>query len=455
MKKIGKIILCLSLVMLLVLAVGAGQARAAEAEYGYSLTEVGTFEDPDWEVYVERNILLIYTEDGANILTLMGEAVLEDEYVSLTDLGGGYYEVSNDLEEINSTGLITGDGEELIPCEAAMISVPDYEGEGMPRFLKIGYVTGETDDEDNYFFFYTERSFALYPEEGDILYTGYAKVFDLQEKQFVDGVEINNSNPYCMKVVGDTFLVEDEDGVTTLYGAEGNEILQTERYVEIGGGILVFDNTVYDENGEVLYESEHSISPISGPRGLIEEYTGDGKIVLDKNGNQVYDDEYEYIRWEDGSTLTVTEDSEGKLIYADGTVVTTIGSYPDEIAYGFYSVYDSDSSEYALYYPDGREVTGVSYNVDELVMDDDDGNLFVINDGDYTFQPQESYPNTLTYAMIADSNDDGYYGVIDLFTGEELLPYEYAEVGYANGYVYAYSYEDGVWTVYEVNGPVE
>ena len=454
MKKTGKLTLCMIVVLLVSLMAGNTLVWAADGNYGYTLTEVGTFEDPDWEVYVIEELPVIPTGNGAHLLTLMGEAVLEDEYVNLEYLGDGFYEVASSMEEINSTGLINGEGEELIPCEAAMISVPDYEGDGLPRFLEIIYATGETDDLNEAFFYTYEGYFSIQPGEDDTLYTGYGKVFDLQEKQFVEGIEITNSDSNALTVVGNTFLLEDEDGTTTLYDADGNALLQTDRYVEAGCGVFTFDRTAYDENGEVTYESDSSISPIPGPRGLITEYTGDGYIVLEKNGKQVYDGEYEYVRWEDGSTLTVTEDGEGKLIYADGTVVTTIGKYPEKVAYGFYSVWDSDSEQNAMYYPDGREVTGVSYGVDELVIDDDNNNLFIINDEDYTFQPQDSYPDTMTYGMIADCTEDDMYGVIDLFTGEELLPYEYDEVAYAAGYVYAYKLSDGFWTVYEVNGPV-
>lgn len=454
MKKNGKITLCLTVVLLAALMAGSTFAWAAEGDYGYSLTEVGTIEDPNWEIYVIEELPVVLTENGAHLLTLMGEAVLEDEYVNLSYLGGNYYEVCTDLEDINSTGLITGDGEELIPCEAAMISVPDYEGEGIPRYLEIIYATGETDDINEAFFYTYEGYFSIQPGEDDTLYTGYGKVFDLQEKRFVEGIEITNSDSNALKVVGDSFLLEDEDGVKTLYDADGNALMQTERYVEIGDGIFTFERSVYDENGELLFEAEKSIHPISGPRGFIEQYADDGYIVLDTTGKQVYDDVYEYIRWEDGSMLVVIEGEAGKLILADGTEVVTNGKYPEQIAYGFSYVFNSDTSEYTLYYPDGTEALGMNYDVDELVVDNDDGYLFVINDGDFTFQPQDSYPDTLTYAMIADCTEDEMYGVIDLFTGEELLPYEYDEVAYANGYVYAYKLDDGFWTIYEINGPV-
>ena len=81
-----------------------------------------------------------------------------------------------------------------------------------------------------------------------------------------------------------------------------------------------------------------------------------------------------------------------------------------------------------------------------------DGNGLVINNRSYDLNLNGARYDELTYAMISvGSTDTGLYGVYDLFTGQQLLPFEYDMIRFAAGYLYAYRY--GTWSIYQVNGP--
>ncbi|MBQ2061288.1 MAG: hypothetical protein II458_01260, partial [Oscillospiraceae bacterium] len=47
------------------------------------------------------------------------------------------------------------------------------------RYLLVVYGTEETKNEDEAFFYATESWFSIQPEDGDVFYKGYAKVYDL------------------------------------------------------------------------------------------------------------------------------------------------------------------------------------------------------------------------------------------------------------------------------------
>lgn len=77
---------------------------------------------------------------------------------------------------------------------------------------------------------------------------------------------------------------------------------------------------------------------------------------------------------------------------------------------------------------------------------------FVVNDKSFSLTLEDSYPKKLMFGLIAaESDSNGMYGVFDLFTGEQLLGYEYEEVNAAAGYLYAY--KNGTWDVFRVAGP--
>ena len=65
---------------------------------------------------------------------------------------------------------------------------------------------------------------------------------------------------------------------------------------------------------------------------------------------------------------------------------------------------------------------------------------------------EDDYPVTLQIGMLAARSDsERLYGVFDLFTGEQLLGYEYETVSVAADYLYAFKNEE--WTVFQINGP--
>lgn len=67
-----------------------------------------------------------------------------------------------------------------------------------------------------------------------------------------------------------------------------------------------------------------------------------------------------------------------------------------------------------------------------------DSDALVLNDGEFSLHLENKYYNDLGFALIASKSDaNGKYGVFDLFTGEQLLDYEYDDVISGEGYIYA------------------
>ena len=65
-----------------------------------------------------------------------------------------------------------------------------------------------------------------------------------------------------------------------------------------------------------------------------------------------------------------------------------------------------------------------------------DSDALVLNDGECSLHLENKYYNDLGFALIASKSDaNGKYGVFDLFTGEQLLDYEYDDVISGEGYI--------------------
>lgn len=108
---------------------------------------------------------------------------------------------------------------------------------------------------------------------------------------------------------------------------------------------------------------------------------------------------------------------------------------------------------YALSNKDGIIIEGLSASSGIYDLSIQDGEkAFVVNDKAYSLTLEDSYPQNLMLGLIGSRSDsNGLYGLFDLFSGEQLLNYEYEMIKAAAGYLYAY--KNGEWTIFQVNGP--
>lgn len=428
---------------------------------GYALTQVGTIKDLDRNMMIRNDMLYQVNGEDIKVFDYLGREQKDLQINNGAYLGYGVYAVQSTSGDINSVGLMTQDGKVLIPCEAAKIDWPKSSQSSTDRYLIVTYTTGVTTNADECFIYETDSMISWGPQEGDTMYTGYAKVYDLKNKCFVSNVKITNNDSYAMQPCGDNFFVTDEADVSILYNAKGENVFQTARRVDIADAIfVVYDSgtyRVYDSNGKQTYTSNKSISVIKGNGGYIARYQDDRYMIMDRNGNQVGGMVVENVYSEQDGIFRVKNNGKYGLLHANGTVVLPCDKYTgvNWIGCGIYLAdYSVDGGYgYALVDANGVIKDGLPSSgiYDLKIMDGE--KAFVINDGDYTLTLEDSYPIKLGMAMIgAESDSNGLYGVFDLFTGKQLLPYEYEKVAAAAGYLYAF--KNGEWTVYQIVGPL-
>ena len=428
--------------------------------YGYSLTQVGSIKDPDRDLSIQYDALLRVDGKTGVMLGFLGQDINKLVISGVEYLGNGAYIVQSTKEDVNRVGLIAQDGEMLIPDEACKISWPKSSKSSTDRYLIVTYITGETTNKDECFVYASDSLISFGPKDGDKMYTGYSLVYDLKNKKFVDNVKITNSDSYAMQPCGDNFFVTDEKKITTLYNDKGENIFQTARSVEAGNGTFIVSDSgtyrVYDEDANQTYTSNRGMYIIKGDSGYIYTIENNRSKIMDRNGNQVAGTVVESVYEEFNGVFRIKGNGRAGLLSVDGTVILPCDKYDNvsHLGANIFMTYVSsdDGSLYTLINKDGIIVEGLkATGIYDLALMDGE-KAFVINDKAFSLTLEDDYPQKLMLGLIAtESDSNGLYGVFDLFTGNQLLNYEYEVIKEAAGYIYAY--KNGEWSIFQVNGP--
>lgn len=410
------------------------------------LTKVSEIKDPENKMRARQNGFVLQEGEGFTLLSVTGEALTGQPLTDYEYLGDGLYEVTADKEDVNRKGLVACTGEILIDCDAAGISrVGD-------RYVSVLYGTGMTDNEEEAYFYTTENSFSITYSEGDVMYKGYGKIYDLEQKRFVDNVEVTNPYRYAVTSCGDTFAVEDEEGVTRLYNENGQVLFETLRTVETGSGLYCVSGRsdeptkIYDGKGTFVNELELDVDLIRGSEKYLEVWTEDYlRQIADLKGNILSEEKYDIIYEENGGLFEVeTEDGKDQLVCADGTVMAEAGYY-GYFGYGCYIV-EKQNSELLV------DAEGVLF---EITADDErlkNGNC-VLNFAkrDVVVLKQELWESLTDYLTEIREIEMKKHGVYDVLSGEIVLPCEYDEITVAGDHLYAK--QGDTWNVFSIEYP--
>ena len=416
---------------------------------GCSVEEVGSFDNPGMIQSWGGAPVVAQSENSAKIVFTDGS--LSDVYYSVHELGDGLYEVVPNAEDsIHSVGLVNIDGEQLIPCEAGVINhVSRADGQkDNSRYLRVSYATEVTTDKNEAFIYSSDDMFSFMPDEDDTLYKGYAKVYDLKNKKFIEGVEITNPDSSSMVEIGNNFAIKDLEGDYHVYNEEGKEVYSGS--ANLGNGYILpytsGGSQILDENGNLLYETEDNLSEVDSTSGLIKKYNDDGSTLIDKNGNQVLPESYKYIYSEEYGFVEVeTDDEINKIVDLNGNVIVESSeNITQKQGYFYYDVND----KYSLYGPDGLICENAESYPDNLILQSG-SKLLVIKDKDYTFDCGESYVDGFTQGVAKVRNDAGMSGIFEAFTGQMILDYNYKSITTCGDYLYAEE-DDSTCKVYKL-----
>ena len=458
-----------SALALVVLAGSAVQAEEREVTtvdpsslLKYELTEEGSL-SVDQRISFMYDSIMVSDDDSYTFLSVKGDKLVEN-LANVDYLGGDLYEVSTPYEDedVNTTGLVTAEGEILIPCEAASIKTPGNREDGI-RFLEIIYTTGTTDNEDECFIYFTDSMISLSVGENDVMYKGYARIYDTKLKQFVGDLEFTTPTRYGFYDLGNSFAYEEGDN-TIIYDADGKELWRTSGYVEGAtyNALAVSTNGkhyIVDASGKDSYVSSGSLDDCIPALDYFKNYDSETSSyqAIDMEGNPVLEGTYYAIHSSFNNNYDVVpdKDSEEEVVVAsDGTVVAEDVDYCTNIIGGYGYIELNDDETYLLATPSGVYDGLQSGTASELLFGKNDDPV-ILNTGEtIDFGDEEVDGDTLAPGLLKvekSSSNGTYYGLYDLFTGEELLPVEYDRIEMAGEYILAgttNSTGNYTWNVY-------
>lgn len=436
------------------------EVKAVLPDYSYTAVKTGTLtvsgvhtygglayeatSDSTYKVYLPNGD--VYPADGD---------LSNGEY-----LGSDLYALRKNVEgDVNTVALVSATGEVLIPHEAASIEWLDSNDDTVRRYLKVVYTTGTTDKEEECFIYFTNKIASINISDGDIMYKGYAKLYDTVKHQFVPDFQITNQDQYATKGVGNSFTYENEDETVSLYDADGKVLVTAGKYSESDGHAFFAKNDssttdVYNDAGELMYSGEN-VSTLSGQGGVLmirDPETRECRLT-DYAGNTLTTEGY-YIIYDVNEGLirvgTETFDNE-RLLMIDGTEVavsTNKKNFIDIIPGYYYISRDDGNSD--IVNANGRVCDTADYASD-LIVHNDAGKYFVWNHSEYELELNPEKTRKVLTGLVKTENADGKYGVYDLFTGNMVLEQLYDDLATSGQMIYGYNKETKTWDMYKLS----
>lgn len=456
----------ISLLLIVCVLFGCGISAFAD-DMSVSLEKVGEVSGDDFNyrsyTFRKAGILEQSEKDGYAAYTVLdpyGEVLIDKLYDGYSDLKDDYFVVYDAEAYPNYRGLVKNDGTILLPCEAVGIR----EVSGGDRYLEIVFATEEVENEEDAYLYLTDRMFSFGgPEDEDVLYDGYSKVYDLQEERYVEGIEITNPAESLAQVGDNIFLSSRKH---ELYNPDG-ELLSDDPGNLQNGYFYTRDSdtkeySYYDGDLNLLYTLDFYPSRIIGDFDLLvinDQIEEDGDYfywLADTDGERI-SDYYEHSISQYGDFLeSYNDDDYYEIMDLEGNVLVPFSEEVTstyELSFGFLS-FRKGEDNYSLIYPDGKIVENISDSSFSfpIYRETDDGyEVFITDDADYSMSVYRvSTVNNLRGVIAVRSDEDSSsYALYSVKTGEQLLPEEYDRFETAGGYLYAKKGDD--WEIYQIN----
>lgn len=435
--------------------------NVGQSDY-FNAVKIGELNEQGGLHYRNNSGAVVYYDDERNygLISLDGKTDSGIKYGFCQEVDNKYYMVKeekiesiDDIASLNKSGLVDGEGNVILPFEYAFFD------DLSDRYIRVFTAAArtETKPETDYYMFFSDDIFVFSADEDDPMYTGSWKVFDLEKRAFVPGVE--GKNGYNISVYGKyikfvddaimDYRIVDENGVDVAEGASVLNMGEESWYILTDEN---FVRTVYNSDGVAVFsptELGYSINGAKKDYFTASSYA-DGvskNVLIDKTGKVVSAEFSEYISDIFGSIIY----SGDKLYNFDGTPFID-GTYeyvsfdPVTEKYLFlqngdqYTLIDTDGKVYTtLTKSDALSINTSSFSAYKRV--DLDAFYYSVSDNDFTIKGESAVGAWLI--KTRPSEDEYLYDLVDSFTGAVILSgyrdYRCVEADDGTRYVYAQS----------------
>lgn len=425
------------------------------SNFHYELKEVGSFITKDDLLFTDQiPLFLERDENDSRIYTLLshlGEDMIGETCNSYDYFGNGITAIYRKGTEVPTCKLVNIDtGEVYLADDAVQIEQLNE------RFYYVVYVTERTENRDECFIYFTDQMLSLGPDEDDVLYKGYSRIYDLEKAQFVGNLQ-GEIPEHWVLANGDTVCIAKSYDLYDVYLDNGSIISDVKNLALTPNGFI------QKSNGNcVLYDTELNelcTVPNATPLSLHDPYNHysdhyflfgtdwDRKGIIDRNGTMIVPDEYKFLTCYFDDYFIVANDEKKGVYHADGSVLIPVeydGVFGTEYP-GFRMTKEHGDDEETFLYVPGRQVMSISeyHGSPPLLYQYVDGasrtlDYLIPSSGDTLLI--KDYENVVG-AIVASEQ-----GVMEMIHGTTLIEQDFSRVIGTDEYIYAY--KDGMWTVY-------
>ena len=325
------------------------------------------------------------------------------------------------------------------------------------RFIKVYFPEAVTEDFDDILFKADIDTFTIMTYNNTAKYSGTVKVYDLQQRKFLDNTARKTDTDYS---VGDDIITFDDDDYKLVAVTSDDKLIDLEATEDIAGDFIIEHSAcvtpVYDKDKNKLFSTNYAIEKMTGTNDYYRIYDSDiGKRgLMHKSGTVVIEPEFGNIMYITDGIFSYCGDQSSKngLLSIDGTVLT-----------------DAVYNELTYTGIPGLFCGNEDYKYDLI---DEKGNI-IINDAQMPFKEDMYFyheGDVYNYLVISKPDEPlefksmGVYlgnhlilnkdemAIYDLVTGEKVL--EGFDDAYT-AYDHIYTVKDGEITIYQAETPAQ
>ena len=384
-----------------------------------------------------------------------GEKIFEDKIQSVNYLERDMYEYGKaGATDVNSSALADADGNVLVPFECAFYAWPANTTDTQNRFILAYTGTEETESQEEALFYTTDSFIAIGgPGKDDVMYKGYARVFDIQEKKFVDNLQFEHVDKYeTVNFVGSSILVKNDDETHTLYDASGKKISDFGKRTEFNDKYII-DRTdsgeykVYDDTGKELYSSNSMLSFAKSANGYLQSYSDSKYTIVDAEGKPILQTPVDILYSEDNNTFRTKENNVTKILDISGKVLGETEGDCTILGHGYYAL-ETGVKTYSIVGPEG--VTAEDAKQESYTCYVKDGKAVSYNEGKgFVDYDESAYYKKLGEYILCVTPSGGSPVVYDLFTGEKLADDGFSDAS-LHGDRLVLEYDGGTYKTYKI-----
>lgn len=326
------------------------------------------------------------------------------------------------------------------------------------RFIKVYFPEAVTTDLDEVLFKPAIRTFSIQSYNNTAMYSGTVKVYDLQERKFLENTARKTDTDYS---AGDDIITFRDDDSKLVAVTTDDKIIELEDREDIAGDFIIKYtngvNPVLDKDRNKLFSTNYYVENMSGTNDYycISDPDSKKRGLIHKSGTVIIEPEFSNIMYITDGMFSYRDDdynNKNGLLSIDGTVLT-----------------DAVYNELTYTGIPGLFCGNENYKYDLI---DEKGNI-IINDAQYPFkEDMYFYHEGDVYNYLVISKPDkplefksmGIYlgdhlilnkdemAIYDLVTGEKVLE------GFDNAYSaydHIYTVKDGEITIYQAETTAE